>query len=207
MNVTRIPLSELKRPERNVRIHTEKQLREFERSIMMFGQIRPIVVDETNTILAGVGCFETLLRMGRDEADVFRIENLTENQKKKLMIADNKLFGLGIDDIETFNDFLEDLQSDLDIPGYDEEILKSMVAEAEDVSEKISTYGTIDSEEIDSIKAAAGKKETMISHAADTPLATEPPESPNTPESEEPPTQANVRKYVICPKCGEKVWL
>ena len=48
-----LKLSELVRPERNIRIHTEKQLEEFERSVRMFGQIRPIVVDEKNTILAG----------------------------------------------------------------------------------------------------------------------------------------------------------
>ena len=118
MNVTKMPLAALKKPERNVRIHTEKQLREYERSITMFGQIRPLVVDETNTILAGVGCYETLLRMGREEADVYLIENLTSNQKKKLMIADNKLSGLGIDDMDTFNAFLDDLREDLDIPGF-----------------------------------------------------------------------------------------
>lgn len=105
MKVITIPISELKRPERNVRIHTDKQLKEFERSIRMFGQIRPLVVDETNTILAGVGCFETLCRMGATEAAVYRVENLTENQKKKLMIADNKIYGLGVDNLETFNPF------------------------------------------------------------------------------------------------------
>lgn len=51
-----LKLSELVRPERNIRIHTEKQLEEFERSVRMFGQIRPIVVDEKNTILAGMDC-------------------------------------------------------------------------------------------------------------------------------------------------------
>ena len=45
-------LKDLVRPERNIRIHTEKQLAEFERSVRMFGQIRPIVVDENNIILA-----------------------------------------------------------------------------------------------------------------------------------------------------------
>ena len=44
-------LKDLIRPERNIRIHTEKQLQEFERSVKMFGQIRPIVIDENNTIL------------------------------------------------------------------------------------------------------------------------------------------------------------
>lgn len=58
-------LSELKRPERNVRMHTDKQLTEFRRSVEMFGQIRPIVIDENNVMLAGNGLYETLLSMGR----------------------------------------------------------------------------------------------------------------------------------------------
>ena len=65
MQVTRKPLSELKRPQRNVRMHTDKQLKEFRRSVEMFGQIRPIVVDEAGTILAGNGLYETLLQMGK----------------------------------------------------------------------------------------------------------------------------------------------
>lgn len=62
-------LAELVQPEKNVRIHTEKQLQEFEKSVRMFGQIRPIVIDENNVILAGNGLYETLKRMGRGEAE------------------------------------------------------------------------------------------------------------------------------------------
>ena len=64
MNVVKKPLAELRRPERNVRMHTDKQLKEFRRSVEMFGQIRPIVIDEGGVILAGNGLFETLLAMG-----------------------------------------------------------------------------------------------------------------------------------------------
>ena len=46
MKVIKKPLTELRRPDRNVRMHTDKQLKEFRRSVEMFGQIRPIVVDE-----------------------------------------------------------------------------------------------------------------------------------------------------------------
>ena len=115
-------LKDLVRPERNIRIHTEKQLAEFERSVRMFGQIRPIVVDENNIILAGNGLYETLLRMNREEALVYKYEDLTEAQKKKLMIADNKIFSLGIENLDTLNEFLEELEGDLDIPGFDEDI-------------------------------------------------------------------------------------
>ena len=59
MNVVKKPLAELRRPERNVRMHTDKQLKEFRRSVEMFGQIRPIVIDEGGVILAGNGLFET----------------------------------------------------------------------------------------------------------------------------------------------------
>lgn len=222
MNVTYMPLSELKKPERNVRIHTDKQLKEFERSIRMFGQIRPLVVDETNTILAGVGCFETLCRMGAAEAAVYKLTNLTQNQKKKLMIADNKVFSLGVDNLDNLNAFLEELSSDLDIPGYDEEILQSMVAEAEDVAEKIMEYGTVDDTEIEVMKAARAKKEALIEKARDTaepeqptstasqpaPIVhTEPVTTRNSEDEEEDPEPVDIRRFIICPRCGEKVWL
>ena len=151
MNVVKMPLSTLKRPERNVRMHTEKQLKEFERSVSMFGQIRPIVVDDERTILAGNGLYETLLRMGWEEADVLQMKGLTENQKKKLMLADNKIFGLGVDDLDSFDAFLIDLKDDLDIPGFDEDLLRSMVSQAGEVTEKLQEYGTLDADEIEEI--------------------------------------------------------
>ena len=90
MKVIKMKLADLVKPEKNVRIHTEQQLKEFQRSVTMFGQIRPIVIDENNVILAGNGLYDTLVAMGKDTADVYRYDSLTENQKKKLMIADNK---------------------------------------------------------------------------------------------------------------------
>ena len=85
MKVVKLPLSDLKKPERNVRMHTEKQLKEFVRSIEMFGQIRPIVVDEDGTILAGNGLYEALKRMGQEKADVLKVTGMSGNQKKKLI--------------------------------------------------------------------------------------------------------------------------
>ena len=51
MKVVKMKLADLVKPEKNVRIHTEQQIKEFRRSVEMFGQIRPIVVDEKNIIL------------------------------------------------------------------------------------------------------------------------------------------------------------
>lgn len=206
MEVITMKLSEMVKPEKNVRIHTEQQLKEFERSVTMFGQIRPIVVDENNVIMAGNGLYDTLLQMGKETADVYKYEDLTENQKKKLMIADNKIFSLGIENLDTLNSFLEDLQGDLDIPGFDEEILKQMVSEAEDITEKLSEYGTLDDEEIQNIKENAVRNEQKIQQAE---AAQDGAHEP-TPVQEEPQTDdetADIKKFVICPKCGEKIWL
>lgn len=204
MNVVKMPLSTLKRPERNVRMHTEKQLKEFERSVTMFGQIRPIVVDDERTILAGNGLYETLLRMGWTEADVLQVQGLSDSQKKKLMLADNKIYGLGVDDLDSFDAILNELQDDLDIPGFDEELLKSMVSQASEVTEKLQEYGTLDDEEIGEIRAARERKEQYMSAESEEP-ADEPEDAAvATPAVEE---REPVRQYVICPHCGEKVWL
>lgn len=209
MEIITMKLVDLVKPEKNVRIHTEQQLKEFQRSVKMFGQIRPIVVDENNVILAGNGLYETLIAMGKETADVYKYDNLTENQKKKLMIADNKIFSLGIENLDTLNSFLEDLQGDLDIPGFDEDILKQMVSEAEDVTEKLSEYGTLDDEEIQSIKESGERKEQQIQKAEEE-QATSAPQPIAQPQQEMPEDSEDtteVKKFVICPKCGEKIWL
>ncbi len=211
MEVITMKLADLVKPEKNVRIHTEQQLKEFQRSVTMFGQIRPIVIDENNIILAGNGLYDTLVAMGRDTADVYRYDNLTENQKKKLMIADNKIFSLGIENLETLNSFLEDLQGDLDIPGFDEEILKQMVSEAEDITDKLSEYGTLDEEEIRSIKENGEKKEQQIQRMESEQGDGQTEQAPAVPIQQEPARDdgdtAEIKKFVICPNCGEKIWL
>lgn len=202
METITMKLADLVKQEKNVRIHTEQQLKEFRRSVDMFGQIRPIVIDENNVILAGNGLYDTLTAMGKETADVYRYDNLTENQKKKLMIADNKIFSLGIENLDTLNSFLEDLQGDLDIPGFDEEILKQMVSEAEEVTHKISEYGTLDDEEIQSIRESAERKERHMQRIE----AGQDTEAPQD-SGEDGEETTEVRKFIICPKCGEKIWL
>lgn len=212
MEVITMKLADLIKPEKNVRIHTEQQLKEFRRSVEMFGQIRPIVIDENNVILAGNGLYDTLATMGKETAEVYRYDNLTENQKKKLMIADNKIFNLGIENLDTLNSFLEDLNGDLDIPGFDEEILKQMVSDASEVTERLSKYGSLDDEEIRSIRESAERKEAQMQKAA-----SEPEEYPQPEDTSEAPAYradaaddgepTEIRRFVICQNCGEKVWL
>lgn len=104
---------------------------------------------------------------------------------------------------------MEDLQGDLDIPGFDEDILKQMVSEAEDVTEKLSEYGTLDDEEIQSIKESGERKEQQIQkvEAEQAIPAPQPITQPQQEMSEDSEDTTEVKKFVICPKCGEKIWL
>ena len=205
MKVISMSIDSLVSPEKNVRIHSDKQISEFVRSIEKFGQIRPVVVDENNTVLAGNGLVEAMKKAGKDTVFVYKMDNLSENDKKKLMIADNKIFSLGIDNLETLNSFLEDLRDDLDIPGFDEDILASMVESSAEVTERISNYGVLDEEEITTIRENAAKKETAE------PIREEKVQS--DPLEQNHPTETVSKEaesegdFVICPKCGEKIWL
>lgn len=217
MKVIKKRLDDLKHPEKNVRIHSEQQIRELKRSLEKFGQTRALVVDENNVILIGNGLYEAMVSLGYQEASVYVKTELSENDKKKLMIADNKTYALGIDNLDTLNEFLEELQGDLDIPGYDEEILQQMVADADEVTEKISEYGTLDESEIQKIKEANEKREQKAAAAEISDNNSEnssensntsdnqSSERQNTTETE--PEITETQKFVICPNCGEKIWL
>lgn len=200
MNVTRKLLSELQRPERNVRMHTDKQLKEFRRSVEMFGQIRPIVVDEAGTILAGNGLYETLIQMGVAEADCYVVTGLTEAQKKKLMLADNRIFNLGVDDLSVLDEFVFELKDDLDIPGYDEDLLQAMVMEADKAAEVLSEYGLLDEEKVEEIRENQADIQAQEERISQKPVF-------NAADPQEEIQSISQQKFVTCPKCGERIWL
>lgn len=213
MNIITMSISELKHPENNVRIHSAQQIKEFIRSLNKFGQTRLAVIDENNTVLIGNGMVEAMKQRGDTEVECCKREDLSEADKKKLMIADNKIFSLGIDNLETLNTFIEELSDDLDIPGYSEEVLSSMVATAEEITETLSSYGTLDEEEIQAIKESGKRKEEQIVKMQQSqPIVQEIPKNKTTiPEQEtETVVKENIteeKAFVVCPKCGEKIWL
>lgn len=202
MKVVRKKIDELRRPDKNLRLHTEKQLVEFERSVKMFGQIRPIVVDEHNVMLAGNGLYETLLRLGHTEADCYVVEGLSDSQKKKLMLSDNRIFDLGVDDMATFDSFILDLQNDLDVPGYDEDMLRSLVMDAAEAVDLLTNYGVASPEKIDEIRETEERYKAREDAAAQNAEL-----RAITGVEEAYKAEATEHKYILCPKCNEKIWL
>lgn len=164
------------------------------------------MVDETNTILAGNGLVTALREMGVEEAEVIKYEGMTSNQKKKLMIADNQIASLGTDNMEVIEEFIKSLDGDLDVPGYDEETLEMLVAEADAVTEQVMSYGVYTPDEIADVKRNEDVPLQPVPQTYQAP--TQRVGSP-TPIPVEDRTSANMEReqYVICPHCGEKIWL
>lgn len=206
MKITFLDLDEIKPAKVNVRTHTETQLHEFVRSVEAFGQIRPIVVDEDYTIIAGHGLYEALLRTDTDKASVLIMDNLSETEKRKLMLADNQIFELGMPDNDGIMTILEEINSlsgDFDIPGYDESILDNLFTTSEEVDELISSYGSISDEGVSAVEERRVKTEER----ADTQPYREIHINPDVVEVEQKSPNDSPRPYVTCPSCGERIWL
>lgn len=72
-------------PRRNIR-----SAKMVAKSILAYGYINPIVVDEEGIILAGNTRFRALEMLGVNEFDVLVVKGLTEQEKIGFLIADNK---------------------------------------------------------------------------------------------------------------------
>lgn len=84
-------------------------------SIQQVGYITPIVVDENYEILAGHTRYKALKALGRKEAEILRIGGVSEEQKKKYRLLDNKTGEAAMWD---FNALAVELV-DLDFDGFD----------------------------------------------------------------------------------------
>ena len=207
MKIEKVAMADLKPLEKNVRKHSATQLRELQRSFMQFGQTRPLVIDEENNILVGNGFFEALKIAGEESVECYRIPGLSEIQKKKLVLSDNKTFSLGLDYYDGIMEYVSEITSsgDLDIAGYDEQTLKEMTASIDDILESVRKQGII------SEKTAIAMNAGFEQHEA---MPYPPPSSCSQPgkvQDEVPlhdvAAKPVVDRTVVCPNCGEVIRL
>ena len=78
-------------------------------SIKQCGYIAPIIIDEDGVILAGHTRYKALQKLGRTECEVIVKEGLTEEQKRKYRLLDNKTAELASWDFDLLETELEGL--------------------------------------------------------------------------------------------------
>lgn len=85
------PISSLTAYEQNARQHSQAQIDQIKASILEFGWTNPVLIDEEGGLIAGHGRIEAATKLGLTEVPTITLNDLTEAQKKALIIADNKI--------------------------------------------------------------------------------------------------------------------
>lgn len=117
---------------RNARTHSDTQIKQIADSIKEFGFTNPVLVDSSDSIIAGHGRIMAAKLMGLESVPVIRLSHLTEAQKRAYIIADNKLAlnaGWDEDLLAAELEELQDLDFDLSLIGFSEDEIGGLLVD------------------------------------------------------------------------------
>jgi ParB-like nuclease domain len=84
-------ISELKDNPRNARTHSKHQIHQIAESIRTLGFVNPVLIDHSDTKIAGHGRVDGAKLLGMTEVPTIRLEHLSADQIRAYVIADNRL--------------------------------------------------------------------------------------------------------------------
>jgi len=76
---------------RNARTHSKRQIRQIADSIHSFGFTNPVLVNRSKMIIAGHGRVDAAKLLGMKSVPTICLENLSEDQMRAYILADNRL--------------------------------------------------------------------------------------------------------------------
>lgn len=213
MKIETVNLIELKPLERNVRQHPEAQIKELVKSLQQFGQTRALVVDEANSILIGNGLYEAMKRLGYETCSVYRVNGMSEKEKKKLILSDNKTYDLGLTNFDEIQRYIDEitLDGDFEIAGFDEAVLREMTRSLETVERDVMGYGVVEPSPSPSTPIPqAGHSDTV--QEAPAPVQannghTETPREAVAAVEHYERAEVETTRKIVCPNCGEVIYL
>jgi hypothetical protein len=132
LHIKRWPLERLIPYARNPRTHTEEQVAQIAASIAEFGFVNPVLVGADGVIVAGHARVMAARKLGMAEAPVIVLDHLNAEQRRALVIADNRLAQNAGWDEEMLRVELEALREDdfnLDLLGFADEEIEALLAE------------------------------------------------------------------------------
>jgi ParB-like chromosome segregation protein Spo0J len=122
----------------NSRTHSDTQVAQLVASLQEFGFTNPILIDATNGIIAGHGRLRAAIELGYETVPTIELSNLTDEQRRAYIIADNKLaLNAGWDnELLAFElQHLHDAGFDLELTGFNADDLKALTLEDPDLDE------------------------------------------------------------------------
>ncbi len=131
MQFESVAISSLVPDPANARKHSKKNLDAIKGSLAKFGQVKPIVVDGNNIVVAGNGTMAAAVSLGWDKLSIVRT-HLTGPDAIAFALADNRTAELAEWDLETMGPILQslkDIDFDLGSIGFDETDLAKLTPE------------------------------------------------------------------------------
>jgi len=116
------PVGSLKPYPRNPRKHPKRQIEELKRNIEGIGFTNPLLIDPEGVIIAGHGRLVAARELGMQELPCITLGGLTDEEKRAVVIADNKISTDGVWDEDLLKAELASLSNvsfDMDLTGFD----------------------------------------------------------------------------------------
>lgn len=126
--IKEIEINKLTPHPKNPNTHPVDQIDALVKSMDKYTQYYPIIVDENLVILCGHGKKMALEKMGRKTAEVRVMYGLSEKQKLKLLIEDNKIQSLSYTNYDKIEEIIKEV-GETDVIGFPVDYLKSIVLE------------------------------------------------------------------------------
>lgn len=117
-----VPIASLTPYTRHVRQHGRRKIAKLKKLIGHFGQVAPIIIDASNTIIDGHAVWQAMRELGAGEIAVVTVEGRTDPEIRALRLALNRLpIEAAWDNKGLRAEFKEliDLSFDLELTGFD----------------------------------------------------------------------------------------
>jgi len=120
----------------NARTHPEHQIEQLCVNIQRFGFYNPVLIDEHGTIIAGHGRVMAANRLGMVELPTITLVGLKENERRALVLADNKISLNASWDFEKVREELSALALDdfsLELTGFNDSEISALLESSGDL--------------------------------------------------------------------------
>ena len=219
MELKKLKLTEIKPYGKNPR-KNDGAVDAVAESIKQCGYCSPIVVDENYEVLAGHTRLKALKKIGRKECEVVVKEGLTEEQKQKYRILDNKTGEFAEWDLDVLQEQLKDLDFKgfdfgFEFPSFEEplQIIEDEIPEVDDENEPTAKTGDVwqlgkhrlmcgDSTKKSDVDTLIGGGEERINL-----FLTDPPYNVNYTDGAKTERKIKNDNFDSDEECGKKLWL
>ena len=121
LEITYVPLDELRSPTRKVRVRDAAHVREVAAAISALGFCDPILIGKDNVVLDGEARLEAAKQLGLPSVPCVRVDHLTDEEQRLLRLAVNRLGEKGQWDLDALKIEFEELILDdapIEISGF-----------------------------------------------------------------------------------------